>query len=466
MLEIIVDSHIRIPGLSQEWKEGLAKLCSVPNEDKDVALREKIRGAAIMDDLLTLADIQGDDLVLPRGFYTELTDILASSDIPFRVKWNTALQNDNTSLIKIGAPKHPVASTEQLLALNALHGHLQGRVIMPPGKGKTVVGLWNIFSREGKSIILVDKKHIAQQWVDRAKEHFDVNIGFIGDNRWEEKDTTVALIQTLRSRKDQLDGWWHKWSMLILDEQHHIPAETYTEIIQKFPAHFRFGLSATVGKSESKKKISELVFGPIIYESKQTQVNPTVQRVFTDFDFNYHPTRKRGNKIVRNNYQKMVTALIQDVSRNQLIAQQVCKEPQAAHLIVSQRLKHLEALANICANNGMDVNRCWFLTGQESLEERMEVYEWADAGSCAVFSTLGVAGEALDIPRLDRLHITTPIKNEETLWQVIGRIARTHDNKSSAIVFDYVDREVEVLYNQYKHRLRACYQPKKLNVGG
>jgi ATP-dependent helicase IRC3 len=121
----------------------------------------------------------------------------------------------------------------------------------------------------------------------------------------------------------------------------------------------------------------------------------------------------------------------------------------------------LEAIRGILENIS-DIT-CYNLTGKEGLERRMEIYELADAGNCAVFSTLGVAGEALDIPRLDRIHLAFPMKNEETVWQVIGRGARLHENKDSCIIFDYKD-EVEVLKNQHLHRLRKVYQKRELEV--
>lgn len=353
-LEITVDSHIRIPNLSQEWKEGLARLCAIPNEDKETALREHVWGAERMDDLLTLAEIEGDELILPRGFYNQLTDLLTENDVPYKVIQNCVFNQDDAQ-----APlKHPKFTDEQKQAIQQLYIHMQGRIIAPPGKGKTIIGLGAIYKHKIPTLIIVDKKHVAQQWVDRAEEHFGRKIGFIGDNKWEEEFVTVALVQTLWSRRDELDAWCKRWSMVILDEQHHIPAETFSEIIQKFPAYKRFGLSATVGKTESKKKVSELIFGPILYESKEAQLLPEVKIIPTKFDFNYYGTHKKTDgsgktRVVRNNYQKMVTALCNDLDRNMLITNKICKEPDNAHLIISNRLSHLNALRGLCQHNGI-----------------------------------------------------------------------------------------------------------------
>jgi superfamily II DNA or RNA helicase len=371
-IQITVDSHLRIPGLSTDWLEGLAKLVSVPNEEKRIALREEVYGAESMDDHLTLADLEEKELLLPRGFQHELTKLLEESGYDYELidkrEWSGWTKQNEP-------PEQLELKEDQREAVLALIGADQGRLILPPGKGKTVIGLFHIFRQGKPALIIVDKKHVAQQWVDRAKEHFDQDIGFIGDDRWEEDNSvTVALLQTLWSRRLELDAnnWWDKWSTLILDEQHHIPADTFSEVLQRFPARQRYGISATVGKTEAKKRISELIFGPILYETDKAEVSPKVRLVGTGFDFDYHPThRSDEGKVIRNNYQKLLTALTNDWHRNTVITDQIMNAPERAHLVTSNRLTHLRALQGLLAQHS-DIDS-YFLTGEESLDERMEV---------------------------------------------------------------------------------------------
>jgi superfamily II DNA or RNA helicase len=65
-----------------------------------------------------------------------------------------------------------------------------------------------------------------------------------------------------------------------------------------------------------------------------------------------------------------------------------------------------------------------------------------------------VADEGVDIPRLDRLHLTWPGRKERILTQQIGRVLREHPDKHETIVFDYVDGE-GMLANQARIRLNA-----------
>ncbi len=455
MLEIIVDSHIRIKGLSRPWVLGLSKLCSVKNEAKELAQREHIWGADNLDDLVTLAEYDGETLVLPRGFLNQLKTILIDSDVEHRVfdhtKW---VSTEDSKPIPPGLLRE-----DQVEPFHKMFHAPQGRVIMPPGKGKTVIGLSTIFSLDRSALIIVEKKHIAQQWVDRAQEHFNRQLGFIGDNKWRQLPFTVALLQTLWSRREELDkaDWWSKWNVLMLDEQHHIPADTFYEIISRFPAWKRIGISATVGKSEAKKKLSELVFGPIIYESKGVEVTPEIHVVKTGFDHEWIRTHKVKGKVIRNNYKEVIAALAEDMRRNSIIVRNILDNKNKCNLVVSDRLAHLYTIGE----NTFPHMKTYYLTGKESLEDRMDIYRWADQGYCVILST--VANEALDIPRIDRIHLVWPRKNPEAIWQIIGRGTRPHPNKKDCIVYDYVD-ECEGLYNQYKTRLYDLYKPKGLKV--
>ncbi len=462
MLEIVIDSHITIRGLSEDWKKGLAHLSSVENESKSRAESEYVWGSGQLPDRISLASLGQKNLILPRGMLNDVLRLLAErnvekSDIQLvdKRKFHDGLVLNNVETLR----------DDQEIAVSTLVDSYQGRIIAPPGKGKTVIALGAISRLKCPTLIIVEKTHIAQQWVDRAKEHIGADLGMIGDGKWEEKPISVATIQTLWSRQETLDeiNWWENWSMVILDEQHHIPAQTFMEIIQRFSARYRIGLSATKGKSKAKDKVSQLVFGETLYEDTEVNIKPEIHTIETSFTFDYHPTSKVGRKVVRNNYQKLVSALVEDTVRNNLIVNKITDNQDHCNLVLSRRLGHLETLKKMCIGRGIDEEKCYWLTGEEPTDERMDIYRRADSGSCVIFST--VADEAVDIPRIDRIYLTFPAKNPETIWQQIGRGTRDHSDKQyGTIVYDFVDKNVGVLSNQFKTRLRGLYQQKELTV--
>jgi superfamily II DNA or RNA helicase len=92
------------------------------------------------------------------------------------------------------------------------------------------------------------------------------------------------------------------------------------------------------------------------------------------------------------------------------------------------------------------------MRGSESGDQRAEVARGWPTGGCVILAT--VADEGVDIPRLDRLHLTWPQRQELGLVQQLGRVLRTHPDKREVVVYDYVDDE-GMLVSQATARVRV-----------
>jgi hypothetical protein len=55
------------------------------------------------------------------------------------------------------------------------------------------------------------------------------------------------------------------------------------------------------------------------------------------------------------------------------------------------------------------------------------------------------AGEGFDCPALDTLFLAAPVANKGSLTQYAGRVLRSHENKTTAEVHDYLDERTGVL---------------------
>ena len=62
-----------------------------------------------------------------------------------------------------------------------------------------------------------------------------------------------------------------------------------------------------------------------------------------------------------------------------------------------------------------------------------------------VVATGPYAGEGFDCPALDTLFLAAPVANKGSLTQYVGRILRSHENKTTAEVHDYLDERTGVL---------------------
>jgi superfamily II DNA or RNA helicase len=90
------------------------------------------------------------------------------------------------------------------------------------------------------------------------------------------------------------------------------------------------------------------------------------------------------------------------------------------------------------------------------------VVQAIDSEPGVLLSTL--ADEALDIPRLDRMHLVFPQRNAGLVVQQVGRVERQHPEKKDAVIYDYVDGNVGALDAQWRVRRTEVYMPRNYKI--
>lgn len=474
MIPATIDTHIRVKKrhLPDDSEVDIKAALSLKNEDKKKAIRERVRAAHLLPEWIVLwrDSIMGDELVLPRGFASDFINLVEQYgqtvdwidnrvDIPL----DSEYAND---LTRIDLRDHQISAVEDML-----HNE-QGIYKAPPGSGKTVAVLEAIRRSRQRAIILVDKSGLAEQWVQRAKYFLGVDIGFIGDQTFDPGEITVALKQTLWSRRKelQMEDFFDEWGFVAYDECHHVTADTYQYIVQQFPARYLLGVSATPARVPWTFPIAESLLGPVIHETRREDlteegflVKPKIIVVPTNFDFNFHGTFVHKKRRIQNNYQKGMVELVENNSRNNRIVDIICRGPDHAHVVTSRRIEHLVRIQKMIQSRDVfDPDRVVVMTGKDSRERRTEIGKMADDSCCVILST--VLDEGIDIPRLDRLHLIWPERNIASIRQKIGRVERGANGKLSAKVFDYYDAKVGLLRSQFQDRMSGIYRAEGMEV--
>ena len=162
------------------------------------------------------------------------------------------------------------------------------------------------------------------------------------------------------------------------------------------------------------------------------------------------------------NYTKLVSYLTKNDDRQQTIVEALLENEGHSCLILSDRLEHLEDLIRrLPTVTQMDtVMISGKMTSKKGKAEREKAIENMRTGKKKyLFATYSLAKEGLDIPRLDRLFLTTPQKDFAVVTQSIGRIARTFEGKENPIAYDFVDN-IGYLIKSYKKRC-SIYKKNK-----
>jgi superfamily II DNA or RNA helicase len=308
------------------------------------------------------------------------------------------------------------------------------------GSGKTVMALAIIAVRKQPALIVVHTKELLYQWQERIKEFLHCSAGLVGDGHFDVQPITVAIVNTARKRVQELAP---NFGHLVVDECHRVPAALFTDVVSNFAGHYLLGLSATAFRSdEGLTKLINFYMGELFHKVNQEElhatgaiVKPELVRRKTTFQYHYC-----------GDYQPLITALIQDVKRNQQIVDDVARESRKKNsgiqLLVSDRVSHCQVFEKGLKAQNVDVA---LLTGQTAADQRAAIVENVQSGQVKVLvATLQLIGEGFDCPGLSNLFLTTPITFEGRLLQVLGRIMRPAKGKQ-AKVYDYVDEAVYVL---------------------
>lgn len=471
-IPVRVEGELTIP-LDALEPQALAQIKSaltVPNEDRETRAAENIWGWWDLPETINLWRVEerrggAQVICLPRGFAAGLTAGLGGMG-------HTVAWEDHRARVE-ASPGYfqPFTLRDyQLDAVLALLAAEQGFYECPAGGGKTVTMLGLMAYARQRSMVIVDKAGLVEQWRERAATYLGLSldpedprgVGKIGEDVWIERDLTIALRQTLWARLWELDAtkWWATWGLTLYDEGHHLAADTLAEISRKTVSALMLATSATPAKSPTKGLVVHSLIGPIVHSTPRkllyergVLMQPTVERVPTGFQAEFWPThdsdqtgkcqvegcRKAGTKHGhRNNYSSVLKKLTESKERNELIAQRVVSERGHIHLIPSRQLKHLDALKKAIEKAGWD-GPIFYLRGEENARgESQEIAQAAEAAHEAVILST-VADEGLDIPPIDRVHIVFPMKQDAAVIQLIGRGERVAPNKTDSVIVDYTD---------------------------
>ena len=397
--------------------------------------------------IISCAELQHSHIGLPRGCLDEASALLRSRDTKLVIE---DLRVKGTPLPD-GTCFQGILRPEQQQAFVALMKHDFGVLAATTAFGKTVLAATLIAERACNTLILVHRRELLTQWVERLKTFLNLDphlIGTIGGGRKKPTGVVdVALIQSL-VRHGEVADLVADYGQIIVDECHHLSAVSFEMVARRSKARFMLGLSATVARKDGHHPIIFMQCGPVRYKADARSQAATREMTHKVIE---RPTTFSLPEAMTNEARiampALYAALASDTARNDLIFDDVLRalENRRSPLVLTERRDHLDYLRDRFSRF---VRTIAVLRGGMSAADRKAAdaaLHVPDTDERLILATGRYIGEGFDDARLDTLFLTMPITWKGTLSQYVGRLHRQHTGKSEVRVYDYVDQNVPVL---------------------
>lgn len=308
-----------------------------------------------------------------------------------------------------------------------------GILEVPCGAGKTVMALKIISILATKTLILVHKEFLMNQWIERIEEFLPgARVGKIQGPTFdiENKDIVIGMIQTLYD-KEYAANTFSSFGMTIIDEVHRIGSEQFSRTLFKTITPYMLGISATVDRKDKLTRVLYMFIGNKIYEEARKADDPVcvraIQYISADPEFNAVDVDFRGNT----KYSSMIVKLCAFGPRSDFIVKVLGdllqESPDNQIMILCHNRSLLTYLYEAILHRSL-ASVGYYVGGMKQV--KLQETE----SKQIVLATYAMAAEALDIKTLSTLVMVTP---KTDIIQSVGRILRVkHENP---IIVDILD---------------------------
>jgi superfamily II DNA or RNA helicase len=322
--------------------------------------------------------------------------------------------------------------------------------------GKTAGTLYAISKIKKKTIVIVHKEFLMNQWIERIHQFLpSARVGKIQGSiiDIDDKDIVIGMLQSL-SMKDYPSSVFESFGLTIIDEVHHISSEVFSNALFKLVTKYMLGLSATMNRKDGTTPVFKMFLGDIIYKSKRdTDRAVTVRAIeycVDDEEFNEVKYDYRGNP----QYSTMISKLCEYNHRSEFIlkvlSDMLKENPNQQIMILAHNKNVLKYLHDAISHRNIATVGYYVGGMKEAALKETESKQ-------VVIATYAMAAEALDIKTLTTLIMATPKTDIE---QSVGRILR--EKHSSPVVVDIVDRH-QLFKNQWQKR-KTFYKKENYKI--
>ena len=328
------------------------------------------------------------------------------------------------------------------------------------GYGKTVLALNIISKLKKKTLVIVHKEFLLNQWVERIEQFLPMaRVGRIQGSivDTDDKDIVIGMLQSI-SMKTYPISLFQEFGFTIIDETHHISAEVFSNSLFKIVTKYMLGLSATMNRKDGLTKVFKMFLGDVVVKKQREDDTPVTVKAIE-----YHTEDEYFNETIYNfkgqtHYSLMISKLCEFNPRREFILRvlvdtlkQAKKDKERMQVMILAHNKNLLHYLYEAIEYRKIASVGYYIGGMKQKDLKKS------EDKQVIIATYAMAEEALDIKTLTTLIMATP-KTDVT--QAVGRILRSTDHKP--LVIDIVDIH-ETFKRQWLKRKRF-YNSNKYKI--
>ncbi|MBY0527280.1 MAG: DEAD/DEAH box helicase family protein [Gemmataceae bacterium] len=361
----------------------------------------------------------------------------------------------------------------------------RGVVVLPTGTGKTHVAILAIERAGRPSLVITPTIDLMNQWHGELAAAFGVPVGAVGGGDYNFQPLTVT---TYDSAHLYVERWGNRFGLVIFDECHHLPGQSYMLAAIGSIAPWRLGLTATPERADGQDSLLPELIGPLLYrrEIKQLAGNYLAEYSTLRRYVDLSEEEQRRYQQARDTYRGFVESLgisMGSPSGWQRFLQETYRSPQGRAAFLAYReqkrisqaapakLRELETLLEqhrghrvlvFTADNATvyQIARRFLvpaITHQTKAKERRVVLQGFRDGSYPILVTSQVLNEGVDVPEANVGIILSGTGSVREHVQRLGRLLRKVGDKQ-AILYEVITRGTAEEFTSDRRRQHGAYQ--------
>ncbi len=373
--------------------------------------------------------------------------------------------------------------TEALKRWRAAKG--RGIVVLPTGAGKSYLALMAIDAMRRSTLIVAPTLDLVHQWYDLLRTSFGTQVGIIGGGEHHLEALTVTTYDSAYIHMEHIGA---RFGMVVYDECHHLPGETYGLSAQLCLAPFRLGLTATLERPDGRESDLEQLIGPQVFRLDITELSGTYLAEYETVQIQVEltPEERKEYEAAHSLYRSFLernniriygphgwSDFIKRASRSSAGLEAIAAHRRQRQLAfaASAKLDYLDHLLRHHAHDrtlvftqdnatAYEISRRFLIpviTHQTKITERSQILDGLKQGIFNAVVTSRVLNEGVDVPSANVAIVVSGSGSVREHVQRLGRVLRKHEKKQ-ALLYELVTVGTSETKTSEKRREHNAYR--------